>query len=348
MSPEGEILIEAAWRPGEVHDLRLAVRRPQGARLLRGRSAAQARALVPALFSLCAQAQGAAAELALAAARGEAVPEARRRELGEAVLREALREHLWRLLLDWPALLGLAVERARHAALHRALANPSWGRGGEAAALAAELGLAGAGLRGWSGALMDAGSKLEAARPAPPLPTPALLRPEGCAAWAVRLRRVPDADFCACPQVDGAPRETGALASHAGHPEVAALLAAGQPGAARLRARLVALAEGLARIAGGAGAMPLEGGAALPEGGGLAALETARGLLIHAYALDGDVIAACAVVAPTEWNFNAGGAFALEGARVGAQTRADAQRGLQALALGLDPCVGFKVVVVAS
>ncbi|MFA5123642.1 hypothetical protein [Zavarzinia sp.] len=92
---------------GRVSEVRVASDRPVVAHYLRGRAADDAVRLVPLLFALCGQAQGRAAALALAAARGTDYPA----QLDPAIEREALREHLWRWLLDLPPMLGEAAMR---------------------------------------------------------------------------------------------------------------------------------------------------------------------------------------------------------------------------------------------
>ncbi len=80
--------------------------------------------LLPALFSICATAQSAACVGALEQAQGLAPApsvSALRRRLVDA---ETLREHLWRMLLDWPRFLGAepdAPAMARVMDLHRGL-----------------------------------------------------------------------------------------------------------------------------------------------------------------------------------------------------------------------------------
>ena len=78
----------------------------RAASLLVGRDIAQATRLLPALFSICAAAQAAAGAAAIEGALGLAADPriaARRRHL---VAAETLREHLWRILLDWPGVMG--------------------------------------------------------------------------------------------------------------------------------------------------------------------------------------------------------------------------------------------------
>lgn len=80
--------------------------RPLGvARFLVGRPPAQTARLLPALFSICATAQSAACVQALEQAQGLEPDPALVALRGQLVEAETLREHLWRVLLDWPRLL---------------------------------------------------------------------------------------------------------------------------------------------------------------------------------------------------------------------------------------------------
>lgn len=69
------------------------------AALVQGRPAAEVADLLPRLFSICREAQGLAVRLALGLPAG---PQA-----GVTVLAEVRRDHLLKLCLHWPALLGL-------------------------------------------------------------------------------------------------------------------------------------------------------------------------------------------------------------------------------------------------
>jgi hypothetical protein len=79
-------------------------------RVFAGKCLQETAALLPTLFSVCATAQAAACARACEAALGlQASPHIRRlREL--LILAETVREHLWRMLLDWPRLLGEGPE----------------------------------------------------------------------------------------------------------------------------------------------------------------------------------------------------------------------------------------------
>lgn len=104
----GRVRIALYSEHGAVSRTEISCERPALARLLNGRDAAQAVALVPLVYSLCGQAQGIAARAALAAARGAA----RATDVDAAVLAEAAREHAWKLFVDWPGQLGLAPDEA--------------------------------------------------------------------------------------------------------------------------------------------------------------------------------------------------------------------------------------------
>lgn len=113
----GCVRLRLAVAGGRIGDVHVASERPTVAGLLRGRDADEAVRLVPLLFALCGRAQGRAAQLALAAARGgehAAAPD-------PAIRREALREHLWRWLLDLPLLLGGRAMREEFVAALRRL-----------------------------------------------------------------------------------------------------------------------------------------------------------------------------------------------------------------------------------
>jgi coenzyme F420-reducing hydrogenase alpha subunit len=85
----------------------IASTRPvRAAGLLVGRGIAETPRLLPSLFSICATAQATACVSAIEQALGLTTdPEVQARRL-RLVAAETLREHLWRILLDWPRMLG--------------------------------------------------------------------------------------------------------------------------------------------------------------------------------------------------------------------------------------------------
>lgn len=345
----GAIDIEVAWDGTRISAVTLANTRPQVARLLIGRSPQEALALAPRLFSLCRHGQSTAAWLALGAAEGRAPTD--RRRANTALAAEAAQEHLWRLLLDWPALLGwktsLDIFVAWHQRLGEAARNGDWsGCGGEFAGFVGReiLGMpaeewlncpeAWAG-HGRLGALTDALRRLDSAPGAP-----TRLLPEGLPAleYHRELAGALSQDFARKPAWQGRPAETGPLArwQHA-------IQAASWPDtAARLLARGMDLAY-CALEAQGSASPRKRWDACAPEPGlGFAWAETSRGLLLHQARLAEGRVMDYLIVAPTEWNFHPEGP--LRAGLIGCpapDTGSTVQRARR-LALSLDPCVPYN------
>jgi len=301
---------------GRISEVSVASERPAVAQVLRGRPADEAVRLVPLLFALCGKAQGRAAALALAAARGTECGS----HLDPAIQREALREHLWRWLLDLPPLLGEAAMREEF------VAATGWIAGGQRDELGALL--------AWSriGALRRRLEGTDDLPDPPPRLLPALDARASLALWP-RL----DAGFCRIPNWLGAAAETGAIARQQGRAGVAA-----SAFAARWLARLEELrdwAAGLEKVGAGGTASA----ASHEPGSGRALVETARGLLMHEIVLDGERIADYFIVAPTEWNFHPQGPLA--GWLIGREASdRDAVQGYAARAVAaLDPCVRWEL-----
>lgn len=178
-----------------------------------------------------------------------------------------------------------------------------------------------------------------------PMPTP---QRDALASTIVpAMRSTPG--FERAPHWQGAPAETGALARTLGHPLVAAAHARyGNAVPARMVARLTELAMLIDRLAGAAteGAAPAWVDAfAVDDGEGLAAVQTARGLLLHRAQVADGRVTAYQIVAPTEWNFHPAGALVrgLEGAE--APDRTDLASTARLAVQALDPCVACRVEI---
>lgn len=120
MNIEGRLRISLAFEDGAVQNVRIESSRPLAAtQVLRGKTPEQLMAIVPLLFSICGNAQAYAAQQACLRALGiTAAPAVNTAGLMLLQL-ETLREHCWRILLDWPALLGLQADKKRLAPLLR-------------------------------------------------------------------------------------------------------------------------------------------------------------------------------------------------------------------------------------
>ena len=343
----GQVMIQVRWRGGRLTGLDLASRRPTAARLMVGKTAAEVLALMPRLFSLCGKAQEAAARTALALAQApyEALPA--RDDAHAPLRREVIGEHLWRLLMDWPARLSSLPnlshgdslrsqkkpDNATFASLYRRL------RSSESVVdLLPDLLAALAALP--RDDMLAALSEWDArALPADFRTLPELTPERVGSLFSSRTTR-----FAEAPEWLGQAAEVGALARYLAHPELMALAASGRPLAARLLARCLALQDDIAALAAGE-EVPVSG-LAIAKGSALAWVDTARGPLCHRVSLVDGRVSDYAVIAPTEWNFHPQAQWRkhLIGAR--AETPEIAENLLRLWALALDPCVPIHLTLV--
>lgn len=330
----GQVALSANWRQGRIERVSVASHRPAAAQLFVGKSADEVLRLVPRLFSLCGKAQSAVAAAALASAGGQPLPACD----GGDLRREAIGEHLWRLLLDWPQHLladepGHLQKKSLNAAFadfYRRLRRPE-----DESALGAAI-----------SAFLDdypLSAQLDALRPwdARILPAqPCCLPASDHAAFGdMFLNAAPP--FSAAPTWQGRPTEVGSHAERSGDPVVAALQASGRPLAARLLARVQALKALLADRSGGLAPEAISS----PAGLGCAWAMTARGPLCHRVVLDSGRVADYQVIAPTEWNFHPQSAWLAHLRGAGAETPEIAENLLRLWALALDPCVPVSITL---
>ena len=380
MAIEGELRVRLGWDGRTVRGVRIASSRPFAAsRVLTGMRAVDASATVARLYSICSCAQETASAQALAAAAGIDCAATLDRSTGSVKL-EAIQEYLWRILIDWPQAMGrealvppVAEARRRIADAQRSLRAAN----GVPAVLPADLApslraIATAHVYGVTPgsflALQDIGALEDwivrvATLPASllgtlqtALPTlgrsdvalmPDVLRETFVAQVLPAFGERPD--FARAPDWAGIPVETGALARMHAHPLLVALRARqGNAVGVRMTARLVELAALLA----GLEADTAEGESprwidafATASGEGVAAVQTARGLLLHRARVDADRVAGYEIVAPTEWNFHPAGALArgLDGMQ--ADDEATLLMHARLVVQGLDPCVACRIEV---
>lgn len=86
----------------------MRLQRPPVTPFFMGQSASAVVKSLPLIYTLCAEAQRFAGQAALTVAAGETLAPTQSARLWT----EMLHENFWRLLLDWPAALGLAPEKA--------------------------------------------------------------------------------------------------------------------------------------------------------------------------------------------------------------------------------------------
>lgn len=370
MSIAGELSIGIRVADGEVRAVALASTRPQASRVFAGRTPAEVVQLVPMLYSLCGHAQRIAASVAIEAATGEPVPDSERDSRTRRVQLEAIQEHLWRLMLDWPALLELPPLRDGFARWYRrCIAAREEAQAGPCRRLADDLveyferSLLPLPLSQWlevadEAVLRDPAAACElrpvlqalyefdAPQSAGRFQAPVLLPELSAVALSVATQAIDLDAFCRAPTYGDHACETGALAHGHALPLVSRLLDQGRSLAARVVARIGALIDCVLDLAGDRPAAPaVIDSHEIARGIGLASIRTARGLLLHRVEMQGDRIGRYAIVAPTEWNFHPAGTVVRE--FIGARFDDDAQllHRLRAMVLALDPCVAYRIDV---
>jgi len=118
VTPSGFIAIDLYHRSGKVTGVNIASSRPEAiAQVFIGKTPEQVLDTVPLLFTLCGNAQAYAALQACRAALGMAAEPALDSARDMLVQLETLREHAWRILLDWPVFIGLVQDKKSLAAL---------------------------------------------------------------------------------------------------------------------------------------------------------------------------------------------------------------------------------------
>jgi uptake hydrogenase large subunit len=112
LSIEGNLRIELMCRDNRIRRVRILSSRPlQLPLLFEDKPVEEVLQTIPMLYSICATAQANAAAIACRQAIGVDVAPSVRQAETMLLCFETAREHLWRVLIDWPGYLGEAVER---------------------------------------------------------------------------------------------------------------------------------------------------------------------------------------------------------------------------------------------
>lgn len=386
--PVGAIHIELHHRAGRAMEARVVSARPEAARALLGKTPEQVLSSVPLLFTLCGNAQAYAALLACRAALGMAAePEAdAARDL--LVQQETLREHAWRILLDWPGLVGLEPDKKAVAALLKfdALFKRHLFQGGEAYRLDSRLDIdtiSFTRLTAELEALIDAAifkgrlsdfrmitgetQLLDWLRQNDALPA-SLLSDLYSRNWTAigqnDIACLPDLEpealnrqmrnedltaFCRTPRWLGRCFESTPLARQRSHPLIAGLQNRyGNSLMVRFLARLLEVAAIPRRLSRFDGQKAMSAIAPNADGIGLAQVQAARGLLIHRLELRHGRVYDYRIVAPTEWNFHPEGAVAQGLKRLKAEDPNALRRQAELLINAVDPCVRYNLKLTDS
>jgi len=363
---EGRVELRVEWDGHAVQRAEVRSRRPQPGALLIGRTPEHAQAVIPRLYSLCGDAQSVAVDALEVVLRAGAPDDARLADWAERIRLENIREHLWRLGLDWPRAVGdsqqpgplreLLGARTRFAADRQAAAD--W-------AGATFTGLFGREhliwlehpvpeslaqwLNGAPTALATLLARLQPLLTGLGLSRLPLFRADDLQPMvqAVLPRLRSDPDFHWRPDWDGQVFEMGPLARQAAHPLVAAMLERqGEPDSwLRVLARVLELAGALHSLSKG---LPPAHGLAWQSGEGEAvvALEMVRGVLLHWVRADPNGIRDYRIVAPTEWNFNPEGPAQQGLMQLQAEDEERLREAVTLQVMALDPCVQYELEIV--
>ncbi len=351
----GKLVLSVIWDGDAVSATEIRSTRPMAAQILKGRTQAQVLQIVPLLFSVCGKAQGAAANAALQAAQdGDSTGSA---TVERAIVCEAMQEHLWRVMLDWPKLLGLVQPEQQFAGWYALLRKIATNEIGMAVFLQEfERDCLGMPVAEWRAldnysalqkwwnrvhsplaqmlAMLDGLEHGKQGSSAISL-LPAWTATEANRACVGRW----DAAFSAQPDWLGKAAETGAWAYFS---DDKLLCDVWQQSKSKALTRLLARVLDVIEMASGS-ATPRLDVASPAAGEGIAVVRTARGLLMHHVRLAAEKVTDYVIVAPTEWNFHASGAFAQDMRGIKEKDEEYLKQLAHISALSLDPCVAYEV-----
>lgn len=353
----GKLTLVVIWNGDTVKATEIRSTRPMAAQILKGKTPAQVVQIIPLLFSVCGRTQGAAASAALQAAQQNAQIEFAAVE--RAIVCESMQEHLWRVMLDWPKLLGLVQQEQRFVEWYALLRKIAADEIGMAVFLREfERDFLGMPVAEWRAldsycALQKWWNKVHS-----PLPQllakleemeqgkqeasgisllPAWNATEANQACSGRW----DAAFAAQPDCLGEAAETGAWSYYS---DDKLLCDVWQQSGSKALTRLLARVMDMAVMASGDAVSRLD--VTSPEAGeGIAVVRTARGLLMHHVRLAAGKVTTYVIVAPTEWNFHPDGAFAKDMRGLQERNVVRLQQTAHIAALSLDPCVAYEIEV---
>lgn len=310
----GHVHLKLSIDQGKVGALEVSSERPSVAGVLRGRSKEQALQLIPLMFSLCGKAQTAASTLAINAAHAEIIEP----YVNVRVHEEAIREHLWRCLLDLPKLLGAPVLQQQFLQATKLIADEN------------RIGLTDlfrteevAMLRHRLAQVVDGTTYYDAFLPTIDAATSLSIWPRLTDRMSVH------------PDWRGAAVMTGPLAR-------SKQKSADSFFATHWLARFEEIsnwANDETQI-GGVGSVS---SVQVAPNIGRALVETARGLLMHEVIVEKGQIFDYTIVAPTEWNFHPQSKWRSQVVGQDAQDRKEFLRQLEGLMITLDPCVPYEV-----
>ena len=380
--PGGSLDIRLTPSSGGLHCTIASTRPVAAASAFSGRTPEETMARLPLLFSICARAQAGACAAAFEQASG-VLPSPRIRGRREAAIAaETIREHLWRILLDWPPILGEPPSRDEMAAV-LALSNRILARldpagdlfsAGVSAASGQTPGLDvlltdltdlltqkvfGVTPEHWLNLIGDPSGFERWCRKTETLAARLLrsLLESGEASLGqtpiTALPRLSDEDLIA-RMSDPGWADFVARPTWEGQPRETSPFTRVHPlplievyGAGlfvRLAAQLADVATGLRQLSrSSAGSAATQPRVASGNGIGLGRVFAARGLLAHVVQVEDGRVREYRILAPTEWNFHPRGVVARALESLPSGPEEQLRRQAELLIMAIDPCVAFKL-----
>lgn len=367
---EGEIQLAVTWDGSVVTRASVLSVRPRLTPMFQDHPVADVVQRIPLLFSLCGEAQSVAANAVQMVLQEGRIPPETLREFAARIRLEIVREHLWRLALDWMPMAGLEPVmselrqlmtkkarflldsgelRAWSAAVQESffggrtgviLPSGMVGREGPLRFLDPDW------LQSSSACLAELARRLEPElcdlgrapiRPASALDLPVFLA-------AVEAEMLRDPDFAAYPHWEGEPLEMGPLS------RLCAALESGKgkdrddcmaDAFSRFSARVVELFMLLEDMVQGR-LQPLAIAWRQGEHAAAVAVEMARGILVHRLEARHGKVVTYGIVAPTEWNFHPRGSLQAGLLR---SHSSSLERAIRQQVMALDPCVRYSLEI---
>ncbi len=378
---EGQIVIRVRTDPQTVEIM--SSRPLLASRILTGKTADEALAVIPLLFNVCGMAQSYAANQAITSALHQSYPQSIQAARELVLLAETAKENLLRIFMDWPVLFQLErghVNLHYLAQLHKEFATTLF-QFGEGFSLSADLNNDTSKIHQLISELYDflADNVFQNSVENWLNLNPAQLQfwaenGQTVAAQAVqkiiennwqgigavdysglpalddhalteRLDAEDADDFIAFPDWQGHCFETSALSRQYRQPLVQGLTEAFSTGLlTRWVARLVELAQIPEQMR--QWASQLESTESVPQqsnGSGLGMVEAARGRLIHRVCMQQGVISQYQILAPTEWNFHPQGVLFKSLSALTEHAVERQQQLIHLLIHAFDPCVGYQL-----
>lgn len=359
---EGKILIRLTAQKAGVAAQIESARPLMACRIFEGKNIHAALPLVPMLYSLCGLAQSVAAvraaESALQTPASTYVEQ--QREL--LIKLESLREHLWRLSIDWLELLALPSMTLTFAPINVAITQLIQSLNADkqlnAIAGAQDCAVHSKQQKDWklisnqiqkhyldSDSLLqlnleDVAQALDETRieALELVPLPEISNAE----YGALLRSGQAESFIGAPQIQAKCFETGPFARQKDHSNLQHIKKEAHSGLyTRYMARVIEAKQLTAQL-DAAFAGDLDGDWHTANEG-VAQVEAVRGRLVHCVDLDGEQVARYRILAPTEWNFHPEGIAASLLSELKPTSSEQLEQQARMIIHAIDPCVGYEL-----